>query len=85
MGDHPAERTPLHYSDALHVHAKWTFAQILHAENIHLGKSDKALIDGGRVGNHEGSSLLALNTNRMAESPPFFRDEELTAPPQLDH
>ncbi len=47
IGDHPALGAPLHYSDALHAHAKWTFTQILHPENIHLGKSDKTLIDGG--------------------------------------
>ncbi len=58
IGDHPALGAPLHYADALHVHAKWTFAEILHPENIHLSKSDKALIDGGRVSNHGGSSLL---------------------------
>ncbi len=58
VGDHPALGATLDGPDALHVHAKWTFAQILHAENIHLGKSDKALIDSGRVSNHEDSSLL---------------------------
>ncbi len=60
------------------MHAKWTFAEILHPKNIYIGKSDKARIDGGRVSNHGDSAiLLALNTNRMAESPPFFRNEEL--------
>ncbi len=58
VGDHPALGATLDGPNALHVHAKWTFAQILHAENIHLGKSDKALIDSGRVSNHEDSSLL---------------------------
>ncbi len=57
-GDPSHRRSPrtgatLDGPDALHVHAKWTFA-----ENIHLGKSDKALIDGGRVSNHGGSSVL---------------------------
>ncbi len=58
VGDHPALGATLDGPDALHVHAKWTFTKILTAENIHLGKSDKALIDSARVSNHEDSSLL---------------------------
>ncbi len=58
VGDDPALGATLDGPDALHVHAKWTFAKILHPENIHLSKSDKALIDSGRVSNHEDSSLL---------------------------
>ncbi len=57
VGDDPALGATLDGPDALHVHAKWTIAAILHPENIHLGKSDKALIDGARVGDHGGSSL----------------------------
>ncbi len=76
--DHQRPRTPLKCEepatldgpDALHVHAKWTFAQILHAKNVYLGKSDKALIDGSRVGDHEGSSLLVgLRTPTGWQSP----------------
>ncbi len=40
------------------MHAKWTFAENIHVENIQVGKSDKALVDGGRVSDHEGSSVL---------------------------
>jgi len=59
MGDHPALGAPLDGPDALHVHTKWTFAQILHPKNIHLGKSDKALINGGRASN-QGALLFSL-------------------------
>ncbi len=92
--DHQRPRTPLKCEepatldgpDALHVHAKWTFAQILHAENIHVGKSDKTLIDGGKVGDHEGSSLLVgLRTPTGWQSSRLsFEMKSFTAPLQLD-
>ncbi len=58
IGDHPALGATLDGPDALHVHAKWTFTKILHPKNIYVGKSDKALIDGVRVGNHGDSAIL---------------------------
>jgi len=81
MGNHPAKPTPLHHPDALHMHAKRTFPEILYAKNVHVGKSHEALINSGRVGDHGGSSLFcwALNTNRMTEPPPFISDESNSA------
>ena len=58
MGDDPAERTPLHYPDALDaLHAKQNLREILLPENVHVGQFHEALIDGDRVGDHVGSLL----------------------------
>jgi hypothetical protein len=72
-GDGSALGATLDGPKALHVDAKATLGQILHAENIYIGKSDKARINGARVGDHGGSfHLVGLRTPTGWQSSRLF-------------
>ncbi len=57
VGDHPALGATLAGPDALHVHAKWTIAAILHAENIHRTTPTRLLDPANFRSPHKQRSL----------------------------